>query len=222
MFSRCNARGQANANLGRTLTFPAAASDTVRTMPQDHYVAQTYLKAFADPTTVKDPKKGGQIHAYRKSDRGYFFPFASAICKTLDWDTTEKYLSPPDALGQWLKIYEPHWAAAVDRLSTNHHLSSVDKFLIAGYWAYLSTCTPTWQRVAKGIQQTELEETHLEKFIEYALAHPEQRRERSLRPSTGMPQPRAQSSSYTCVSLLTRCLRYRHSLMTGGSQTLKR
>jgi hypothetical protein len=159
-------------------------------MAQDHYVAETYLKAFADPTTIKDPKKGiyirlcklvykspkkgGQIHAYRKSDGKSFFPFAGSICKTLDWDQTPKYLSPPDALGQWLKIYEPHWASAVGRLSTTSHLSPSDIFLIAGYWAYLSTCTPTWQRVTAAIQQADLEGDYLDRSIAHVTAHPEQ------------------------------------------------
>jgi len=143
-------------------------------MPQDHFVAQTYLKAFADPATVKDPEKGGQIHAYNKAQDGkHFFPFAGSICKTLDWDQNPM-LSPPDALGQWLRIYEPHWAGAVARLATTHHLSTADKFVISGYWAHLSTCTPTWQRVATSLQQDDIENVRLPKFIDYALAHPEE------------------------------------------------
>jgi hypothetical protein len=53
-------------------------------------------------------------------------------------------------------------------------LPPTDKYLIAGYWAYLSTCTPTWQRVATEIQQAELDETYLERFVAYAEAHPEE------------------------------------------------
>jgi hypothetical protein len=143
-------------------------------MPQDHYVAQTYLKAFADPVTVKDPKKGGKIHAYSKRDLKHFTPLSIAICKTLDWDLNPKYLSPPDLLGQWLKIFEPHWAGAVGRLERDHHLSPADKCVISGYWAYLSTCTPTWQRVTARIQQSDLDGVQLQKFIAHVEAHPEQ------------------------------------------------
>jgi hypothetical protein len=140
-------------------------------MPQDHFVAQTYLKAFADPVTIKDPEKGGQIHAYSKAEDGkHFTPFAGSICKMLDWDQNPM-LSPADALGQWLKMFEPHWAAAADRLATTHHLSTVDKFLIAGYWAYLSTCTPTWHRISTQLQQEHLDEVYLQKFIEYVEAN---------------------------------------------------
>ena len=143
-------------------------------MPQDHFVSQTYLKAFADPETAYDPDKGGKLHVYSKRDLKYFTPFSAAICKTLDWDQNPKYLSPPDALGQWLNIFEPYWASAVGRLEDNHYLSTVDKMIIAGYWAYLSTCTPTWQRVAAKLQQSELDDTYIQKFIEHAKSHPEE------------------------------------------------
>lgn len=137
-------------------------------MPQDHYVAQTYLRAFGDP------KKPDRIHAYRKSDAGSFCPSPAAICKTLDWDHTPKYLSPPDALGRWLKIFEPHWAATIARVAETRHLSPTDKFMIAGYWAYLSTCTLAWQRVATGIQQADFDDRWLERFIAYAETHPDE------------------------------------------------
>jgi hypothetical protein len=143
-------------------------------MPQDHFVAQTYLTAFIDPDTLRGPKSGGTIHAYGKRDLKHFTPSPAAICKTLDWDQNPKYLSPPDALGLWLKTFEPHWASAVKRISQNHHVSYGDKFLLAGYWAHLSTCTPTWQRVATQLQQSELDEKYLGRFIEHATDNPEQ------------------------------------------------
>lgn len=133
-------------------------------MSHDHYVAQTYLRAFVDPKT-------NCLHAYRKRDSGYFSPSPYAVCKTMNWDQTPKFLSPADALGQWLKIFEPHWASTVARLETSHHLAPEDKHVIAGYWAYLSTCTPAWHRVATGIQQAELEKVVTDRFIPYAQIH---------------------------------------------------
>jgi hypothetical protein len=50
----------------------------------------------------------------------------------------------------------------------------VDKFLIAGYWAYLSTCTPTWHRISTQLGQEQLDEVYLKKFIEYVEANPAQ------------------------------------------------
>jgi hypothetical protein len=143
-------------------------------MPQDHFVARTYLAAFIAPDTVRDSRSGGTIHAYGKRDLRHFTPSPAAICKSLNWDQNPKYLSPPDALGLWLETFEPHWASAVGRLSENHHLSHADKFLLAGYWAHLSTCTPAWQRVATHLQQSELDKKYLERFIEHATANPEQ------------------------------------------------
>ena len=133
-------------------------------MPQDHYVAETYLRAFIDPKT-------NCLHAYRKSDSGYFSPSPDNVCKTMNWDQTPKFLSPPDALGLWLKIFEPHWASVVAKLAASHVLAPDDKFVIAGYWAHLSTCTPAWRRVAADLQQHELDTIFVERFIAYAQTH---------------------------------------------------
>jgi hypothetical protein len=89
----------------------------------------------------------------------------------MDWDQTPKFLSPPDALGLWLKIFEPRWASTVAKLEASHDLAPNDKYVIAGYWAHLSTCTPTWRRVANDLQQHELDTIHVERFIAYAQAH---------------------------------------------------
>jgi hypothetical protein len=101
-------------------------------MPQDHYVAQTYLGAFIDPKT-------NHLHAYSKRGSGYFEPTTASVCKTMNWDQTPKFLSPRDALGRWLEIFEPPWAAVVAKLETSHVLAPNDKDVLAGYWAY---CLP--------------------------------------------------------------------------------
>jgi hypothetical protein len=115
-------------------------------MPQDHYVAQTYLEAFVDPKT-------DCLHAYGKRGSDYFTPSPGSVCKTMNWDQTPKFLSPPGALGLWLKIFEGRWASTVAKLEASHDLALNDKYVIAGYWAHLSTCTPTWRRVASDLQQ---------------------------------------------------------------------
>jgi hypothetical protein len=56
-------------------------------------VAQTYLKAFADALTGKDPKKGGKILAYSKRDLKHFTPLSVAISAK---DSNPQYLLPPD------------------------------------------------------------------------------------------------------------------------------
>jgi hypothetical protein len=101
-------------------------------MPQDHYVAKAYLRAFIDLRT-------NRLHAYSKRGSRYFRPSPHSVCKAMNWDQTRKFLSPPDALGLWLKIFEPHWAAVVARLEASHRLAPDDKYAIAGYWAHLST-----------------------------------------------------------------------------------
>ena len=136
-------------------------------MPQDHFVAQTYLDAFIDPET-------NCLHAYSKRDSGYFTPSPGSVCKTMNWDQTPKFLSPPDALGLWLKIFEPGWASLVDKLADSHVLAPDDKYAIAGYWAHLSTCTPSWRRAAADLQQRELDAVYIERFIAHAQTHPDE------------------------------------------------
>jgi len=135
--------------------------------PQDHFVAETYLRAFLDPN------RPTVLNAYAKADDArHFTPTPDAICKRLNWDETPRFLSPPSTLGDWLKMYEPHWAGAVERLGKDHQLSSIDKLLLAGYWAYLSICNPAWQRAAVATQQQRLEDFYLQRFVAHVLANP--------------------------------------------------
>jgi Protein of unknown function (DUF4238) len=92
----------------------------------------------------------------------------------MNWDHTPKFLSPPDALGRWLKIFEPDWATVVAKLEVSHDLLPNDKSLIAGYWAHLSTCTPAWRRVAADLQQHDLDTIYGDRFIEHAQTHPDE------------------------------------------------
>jgi Protein of unknown function (DUF4238) len=145
----------------------ASRAVSVASMSQDHYVAQTYLSAFIHPQT-------GRLHAYSKRDSRYFVPSTGSVCKTMNWDQTPKFLSPPDALGRWLKIFEPPWASVVAKLEASHDLAPDDKYVIAGYWAYLSTCTPTWRRVAVALQQHDLDTIYVDRFTAHAQTHPDE------------------------------------------------
>jgi Protein of unknown function (DUF4238) len=115
-----------------------------------------------------------QLHAYGKRGSPYFTPSTGSVCKTMNWDQTSKFLSPPDALGQWLKIFEPHWASVVAKLEASHDLPQGDKFVIAGYWAHLSTCTPAWRRAVAELQQHDLDTIYGDRFVEYAQTHPDE------------------------------------------------
>lgn len=109
-------------------------------MANDHFIAQTYLKHFGDPA------KGGMLNAYRKSDAKQFPCWPADVCHEWDGDLNPEWLKEPALLGQYRKIFEPLWNAAVAGLLTKE-LSHQDRFAVAGYVANLTIAAPAWRRV---------------------------------------------------------------------------
>lgn len=119
-------------------------------MPRDHFVAQTYLRSFGDPT------RDGQLHAYRK-DGGTPFPVGPHnICKEWDGDLNPKFLSNPNLLGEFRALFEGHWSPAVEELSARKD-SWNTKLAIAGYAASMLTTTPAWRRVMVDMTSRQIE-----------------------------------------------------------------
>jgi hypothetical protein len=110
-------------------------------MTKDHFVAQTYLRHFVDPS------HRDMLHAYRKSDGKYFLCNTKDVCHEWDGDQTP-LLTNPNLLGDFRKIFEPHWRASVATILSKT-LMPPDMFHIAGYFANLMVCTPTWQRLTR-------------------------------------------------------------------------
>ncbi len=107
-------------------------------MANDHYVARTYLKHFAGDTD--------KLHAFRKSD-GKSFPCAPKdICHELDGDIIPDFLTDEKYLGKFRATFEKEWNAAVAAVEAKTP-TDTDKLHIAGYWANLIICTPTFKRV---------------------------------------------------------------------------
>jgi hypothetical protein len=103
-------------------------------MAQDHFVAQTYLRQWADPSS-------GMLYGYGKHT-GKEFPCAPKdVCREWDWDVNPYFKNNPRLLGDYRKIFEPQWRPTVAAARTNQ-LSAEDKFMLSGYWALLTTCTP--------------------------------------------------------------------------------
>jgi hypothetical protein len=77
---------------------------------------------------------------------GKEFPCATKdVCHEWDWDVNPYFKDNPVLLGEYRKIFEPQWKPAVAAIRAGQ-LSSEDKFSLSGYWALLSTCTPSWHR----------------------------------------------------------------------------
>jgi len=108
-------------------------------MAEDHYISQTYLRRFAGGN--------GMLRAYRKFDGSSFPCWPKDICRETNGDIIPDFLSDPHYLGAYRGAFEPVWNKAVDAFSARApDLQS--KMNIAGYWAQLLVCTPTWRRVA--------------------------------------------------------------------------
>jgi hypothetical protein len=107
-------------------------------MPKDHFVAQTYLKHFADAS--------GFLQVCRKSDSLVFPARPEAICHELAGDIIPDFLENPKHLGEYRKLFEPHWNDAVSELSARRWSPDI-KLAISGYLANLMVCTPAMTRV---------------------------------------------------------------------------
>ena len=117
-------------------------------MAKDHYVAQTYLRAFG---LADNPDL---INVVRKSNlsRQDAIPVKS-ICYGVDWSTTEYIPDNPRAVEDYLKLFEPKWAECVKSIQEDTYTTTT-KYLMAGYLAYLRACTPTAVRLgSEGLAQ---------------------------------------------------------------------
>lgn len=106
-------------------------------MPQDHFVAQTYLRQFVAP--------GQQLRGYRKTTLRNFPCWPRDICRELDGDVIPDFLSNPRQLGQYRSLFEPHWASAVAALADRSDDREI-KLAISGYGANLMVTTPAMTR----------------------------------------------------------------------------
>jgi hypothetical protein len=144
-------------------------------MAHDHFVAQTYLKRWLHP-------QSGKLHGYGKQSGKEFRCAPKDVCHAWDWDVNPYFKDNPQLLGEYRKIFEPQWNPTVTAVRSGQ-ISAEGKFVLAGYWALLTTCTPTWHRNAVMVAERQLADfiplvaRHVAKekpeygdFIEQALA----------------------------------------------------
>jgi hypothetical protein len=118
-------------------------------MALDHYVSQVHLRNFYSPAL------GERLHAVRKSDGKAFTPNAESVCR-IEEGSTNSYLSHDRAIEDFLKTVEPKYNAAVKRLAAGD-IDPDSVTVIAGFAAYVMTCSPAAIRIQSSPMKTALE-----------------------------------------------------------------
>jgi hypothetical protein len=111
-------------------------------MPLDHYVSQVHLRKFYSPVL------GDRMYAMRKSDLKTFTPNSKVVCGIND-GSTNTYLQNDRAIQEFLKVIEPKYDAALDMLKTKK-INTECIYTIAGFVAYVYTCSPGGMRINSG------------------------------------------------------------------------
>ena len=111
-------------------------------MPLDHYISQVHLKNFYSPAL------DGMVYAIRKSDLKRFPTRSQDICRIED-NSTNAYLKNDRLVEEFLKDVEPRYNASLAKLREN----KIDKeciHAIAGFAAFVITCSPAAMRLNSG------------------------------------------------------------------------
>ncbi len=108
-------------------------------MPLDHYVSQVHLRNFYSPAL------GELMYAMRKSDLKKFTPNAQSVCRIED-GSTNAYIRENRAIEEILKTIEPRYNSALAKL-IGDNIDQECIYTIAGFTAYVITCSPTGMRV---------------------------------------------------------------------------
>lgn len=105
---------------------------------KDHYVSQTYLRLFVGPN-------GGLVPYYKNARVIVGKPKRpKSICFETEGDTN-KYFENPRLLDQFLPAFENPWENNIVKLERGI-LDANTKYELAGYIAFLRSCTPTAKR----------------------------------------------------------------------------
>ena len=121
-------------------------------MALDHYVSQVHLKNFTSAS-----RGGRQLLCIRKSDLKKFPCNPKDVCRIED-GSTNAYLLHDRAIEDFLRVIEPQYNTALLNIrSGTIDGNSVD--VIAGFIAYVKTCSPTAMRLLSAPLERILEAT---------------------------------------------------------------
>jgi len=111
-------------------------------MPLDHYISQVHLKKFYSPAL------GDRMYAIHKTDLKAFTPKSEDVCRILD-GSTNTYLREDRAIEEFLGTIEPKYNAALGKLIAGN-IDAECIYTIAGFVAYVITCSPAGMRIQSG------------------------------------------------------------------------
>jgi hypothetical protein len=120
-------------------------------MPLDHYVSQVHLRNFYSPSL------NGMMYAIRKSDLKCFTTRSQDVCRIED-NSTNAYLLEDRAVEAFLEDVEPRYNASLTKIREN----KIDReciHTIAGFAAYVVTCSPAAMRINSGPLKAALNST---------------------------------------------------------------
>lgn len=118
-------------------------------MPLDHYIPQVHLKKFYSPVL------GDRLYAVRKTDLKLFTPNSKAVCGIND-GSSNAYLRENRAIEEFLRTIEPKYNTALGKL-IEKKIDAEGIYTIAGFVAYVSTCSPAATRLESGLLESTLE-----------------------------------------------------------------
>jgi hypothetical protein len=115
----------------------------------DHYVSQVHLKNFYSPAL------NGLMYAVRKSNLKRFTPRSDDVCR-IDEGSTNAYLAKDRAIEVFLKDIEPRYNSSLVKLRSGK-MDQEATACLAGFTAYIITCSPTAMRLHSGPLKAMLE-----------------------------------------------------------------
>ncbi len=108
-------------------------------MALDHYVSQVYLKNFYSP------ELGNAFYVIRKNKPGIFHQSSTGVCR-IEKNSTNAYLKEDRIIEEFLKGVEPNYNKSLENIiSGNINTESI--YVIAGFVAYILTCSPAAMRI---------------------------------------------------------------------------
>lgn len=119
-------------------------------MPLDHFVPQVHLRNFYDPPIDR-------MSGMRRRDLHQFPCRSEDVCRA-EGNSTNEWLQEPRIVEEFLRTVEPQYNRALAGFRAGAPTSD-DVRVIAGFIAYVATCSPAAMRINSGPIRGSLEAT---------------------------------------------------------------